>query len=220
MTTELYNPTGQVTSDASGAFTYNAPPPTGSGLYVQVAVAVLNGIGGTFTAKVSGMPWGQWSGAQPFGPITYQGSLTLTITATGLNPNTPYLIQLSGIVDELDELELAIPTALGATALFGSNAFLDVAGVVLGEQQSITYQWFPCAAWGSMRIAARNTGASGHAPIGIEAQWFNAALTRQMATRSWVISPEADGCGYKLEQVLPHLGDMLKIVVSNSTQSG
>lgn len=89
------------TSDANGQATFRIGPAE-QGLVYQGTVQIPNSPSGAlFVATVLSANWGQFAGPTNFGPIQLWGGETLTVTATGLTPNTNFVMTYFGVaIDE------------------------------------------------------------------------------------------------------------------------
>lgn len=79
-------------------FTFNAPP---TGFTWTGTLSCTNApASASFTASIGGINWAQWNGESVGGPIQLFRGDVLTVAATGLSPNTEYLLWLIGTEDE------------------------------------------------------------------------------------------------------------------------
>lgn len=218
MTAQPFQPTLDATTDAVGNCTWTLAPPTGSGLGLSLTISILGATGGSFVAFVNnGVRWGAWSGPQPFGPITYQGNQPLIIQATGLLPLTTYECQIQGIADDWENLDPTLPTATGTTSLFDTSPLVDVMGITMPNNTTITYPGFPCASFAALRLALSVTGGG---PLAVRCNWLDAPRDFVMSERFFTVGGPAIapfGAGQFLQGCFPHLGDSLDIELTNTS---
>lgn len=229
MSSEVYQPPVQATTDESGNCVWTLPGPTGGNLAVQATVSVSGaGNAGSFYALISsGIRWGDWSGSQPFGPITWPGNMVLQVFGSGLLPNTEYTLSAIGVVDELDNLDNGSPTATGNTQVSGELEIVDELGVQIDQQTEICYRYFPCDPYASLHLAAKlsdiqvESGLHSLA-VKIRCTWYNNELTQIVGRREFVIGAFLDEFDTFtpsfVEVTTPHLGPMLEICVFNNTE--
>lgn len=209
MVAQQFRPVAKATTDTMGNATFGPITPERWHYAAQGTISIDSGTAGTFTAFIGSTRWGTWSGSAPYGPITLEAQNQLIVTATGLSPNTEYTLQFVGIEDEVANIQPSspYPSSVGATGLVGTDAIINLPALDVPAGGSQTFDWFPCINFAALRLAAEL--ASG-GPVTIECFWRNSDTTAEMGYRRFVIGETAP----KLQVVIPHLGDQLRIEVS------
>jgi len=213
VTGQQYQQPVTATTNGLGQCTFVFPYPTAADRAVQGTVSVNSGASGVFVASdSSGTTWGTWSGSQPFGPITIQGNVQLTVTATGLLPNTQYVAQFIGVADITANVDASMPTALGATGLFGTDVMVQTEGLVIPAFPTAgpTFGLFPTSVFAGMRL---NVHVNSGGPVSVFLQWFTSDGNDDMGSRTFV-ADVTGGPGSDVSIALPHLGDVFLISVS------
>lgn len=141
------------TSDSKGAATFTLQT-TEQGYVYEGSVQIPNSPSGAlFVAKVLGTFWGQWAGPTNFGPVQTWGGEFLTVTATGLTPNTSFTMTFTGVEkleEEAEPIPPAAPTSVvsveTATKLVNGTAFapgastLNITPPTLTRRLTIEYK--------------------------------------------------------------------------------
>jgi len=226
VTQHRYERKQQLRSDNAGNLTFTERPPTAQDLYIRATFQVLGaGSSGIFSATTSdGTGLGDWAQGQAAGPWTWPGNLDVNVTCKGLLPNTLYTLQIIGRSDSNLASLGDLPSGTGTTALFGHDAITQLADQAIGAAGAVVYpgpanvptltpQWFPCITFAALRLAVSClTGG----PIVVECMWANQDLSATMGYRKYIVG-DLTQSGSILQVVIPHLGDMLSIKVSNQT---
>jgi hypothetical protein len=104
------------TSDLNGAATFTfQSPPTGF-WWTGTLNCPAAPTGAIFQAKMGATQWGEWGGNSVYGPVQAQPNRQLVVTATGLLPNTGYVLTWLGSEQTSREAEVVYPSA-NSTAL-------------------------------------------------------------------------------------------------------
>jgi hypothetical protein len=104
------------TSDLNGAATFTfQSPPTGF-WWTGTLNCPAAPTGAVFQAKMGATQWGEWGGNSVYGPVQAQPNRQLVVTATGLIPNTGYVLTWLGSEQTSREAEVVYPSA-NSTAL-------------------------------------------------------------------------------------------------------
>jgi hypothetical protein len=211
MTSQQYQQAATAETNNLGQCTFTFPYPTASDRAAQGTLQVDAGPSGVFTVSDStGVTWGTWNGSQPFGPITIQGNVQLTISATGLLPLTQYVAQFIGASDLTANIDASMPSPTGVTGLFGTDVMVELEAITVTSTATFLGS-FPTSVFGGMRIGA-NLAAGG--PVTILLTWSTADGTQVMGTQTFIVGGPSPAAGNKLSRALPHLGDQLEISLS------
>lgn len=225
MTQERFERALEATSDNAGGIVFdfqrNPPTATNKTIYATLAVPDAGDAGNFVATLLDGQTLGIWSSGQPASVGAWRGDLPVTVTGSGLLPNTQYVLWARGFVSENPDLTWVVQTPTGTTSLFGQDAITQSVAMALaagatvwpgGANNGTGQAFFPCINFAALRLSIENVLTGG--PITVECLWFNQDQTARMGYRRYVLGSDNGNIG---ELVVPHLGDMLSIKVTNQT---
>lgn len=126
------------TSDSQGRGTFTLGPAE-QGYVYEGSVQVPNApAGALFVATVLTTNWGQWAGPTNYGPIQLYGGEFLTVTATGLNPSTSYVLTIFGVWGPEEEFDPKPPAAPESVVSVETATLLVNGAVPAGSPNRIT----------------------------------------------------------------------------------
>lgn len=118
-----------------------------------------------FSATTGASSIGQWSGANSYGPIRVAAGYQLTITGSGLIPNTSYVSQFQGYASTSEETPIVFPNAYEDVVNVISDQVLLLQGVATTSSFTVT---IPLSSkWRSVLVVG-NFGSALVTPTGVE----------------------------------------------------
>lgn len=217
---QLYETTITGTSDGVGNCTFKIPAPAASNMVCRYTVALPDaGSGVRFLATISAGPrWGPWFGPQPFGPITYDAGLDITVFASGLRILTTYTLELVGLLIDASSALVDMPLPTGVTAITGTDVIyapgtVDVVVPAGGlvNLEGAAGNFFPVGGYTLLRASLLSHGL---AAVFFTFTWYDAVHKLITGRRQMTLGNNGNP-GSQARFALPHLGEFLRVQLAN-----